>query len=130
MASGPLMREWLVVNMILNLEREARCLSPLVLFPLWLKENKFDVFGNYERVMLPAAFNEDSDSAGEVDENFIEKKLGAHMAHWLWSDAWAGFVGDERPTKMWWDNEDVARECLSKGTMIEIRTLFALKPAG
>lgn len=134
-SAGPLLRQWLEKNLLLNLERDFRCVRPLLLVPIWAKEADFDIHEDSDARSGKSSFpvsSADTEKAPEKPteksiEKSIERKLSVHIGRWLWRDAWARFVGGDTPVKMWWEVEEIMKECQKKRTSIEVKALFARK---
>jgi hypothetical protein len=120
---GPLLRAWFEDRVSVNLERLFRCSKPCTLVPGWLADAGFDLSTTHDdsRVFLPCAF----DSAGSS----VEKELSTTIGRALWKDLWGDFVDDSTTgePKWWWDDEEIVRECLERGTVLESRSLVVHK---
>ncbi|KAI9664488.1 MAG: hypothetical protein M1821_005934 [Bathelium mastoideum] len=150
--SGPMLRAWIEVRLLLNLELSFRCTRPSMLIPQWAQEAGFvlqqaprsgvgrepgqergargrsgsEAVRLAQRMELPAA-NDDQGVVGA----YVDEEVGAMVGRELWKDVWGEFVterqGEER---WWWENEGCLREAMERGTKWSVLTLLAVKPKG
>ena len=129
--SGPLLRAWIEVRLLVNLELSFRCTRPSLLIPQWARDTGFalrkadaETQGMALRMEVPAA-NDDQGVVGA----YVDEQVGSMVGRELWKDVWGGFVseseGDER---WWWENEGCLKEATERGTKWSISTLVAVKP--
>jgi SAM-dependent methyltransferase len=128
---GPRLAAWLEARALLALEERFRCARPGTLVPRWAREAGFvGVDGAAapavgRRLRLPAA-------VGEGDEDRVTA-VGALALRDLWRGAWGEFVvlaEGETEVRWWWEDEEVVRECVEKGTRWVVGKLVAMKAGG
>jgi len=124
--TGPLLRDCLEKRLLLNLEKSFRCLRPMLLIPIWVREVGFTISenetsnGSCDKVSFPVV----TDNA----VSSIEDQLACDIGRKLWQSLWSGFLEQvEVDVECWWNDEALAKECLQTSTTIDCRTLFATK---
>jgi hypothetical protein len=109
--TGPLLRDCLERHLLLNLEKSFRCLRPMLLIPIWMREVGFTLSEN----------EKSNGSCGKVSfpvvtENAVcsvEDQLACYIGRKLWQSLWAGFLGKfESGLDYWWNDEAISKECL------------------
>jgi hypothetical protein len=123
---GPILRAWLDTHLILNLEKQFRCINPGRLFPIWLATSGLRAEGStIISVKFLACLEEVKDSEVSRNENEVVKtQLKSVVGRMLWKEIWGGFVEGD---KWWWDDEDVVEECERMGTCWECSVIEAVK---
>ena len=129
-ALGPLLRQWLEENLLLNLEKSFRCQQPSRLFPLWLADAHLRGDGStitMVKFMATTAQDEPgclgmNDMAD--DASAIRTQLRSLVGRMLWLDAWGQYV---HATKWWWEDPDIMDECSRLGTFWEFHLIEAVK---
>ena len=124
--TGPLLRDCLERRLLLNLEKSFRCLRPMLLIPIWVREVGFTLSendtgnGSSYKISFPVVIDNAVCS--------VEDQLACEIGRKLWQSLWAEFLEQgEGQVDCWWNDEVMAKECLQKGTTIDCRTLFATK---
>ncbi len=129
---GPLMRTWLENNLILNLEKNFRCVSPSKLFPTWLSDNRLRGSGSSITKLRFRAVPSQSASgatggiapAAESEERRVKTELRSIVGRMLWQEIWGQYVNAE---KWWWEEPRCIRECIDSGTYWEYTIIEAVK---
>jgi hypothetical protein len=110
--TGLRLRAWLEKHLMLNLEKNFRCMNPGRLLPVWLKEAGF------------------SCQATVIEFWAVEQEEGTHaelnavIGKMLWKEMWGSFLECE---EWWWDNEAVMEECDEMETRWECFLVEAMK---
>lgn len=126
---GPHMRAWLEEHLLLNLEKNFRCVNPSRLFPHWLAECDLRGEGS---VISTAKFRAITPEGGVVletpdggqDERNIRAELRGAVGRMLWREVWGVYVEANR---WWWDDPACVKECLQLGTHWEYFIIEAVK---
>jgi hypothetical protein len=113
---GPLLRAWLEKHLVLNLEKNFRCMNPGRLLQVWLEETGFSCAELGSSTVIK--FN------GEKSEECDVPELTVLVGRMLWKEIWGGFVEGER---WWWDDGEVLKECEMLGTRWECVFVEAVK---
>jgi len=127
---GPKLREWLDTHLLINLERQFRCMTPSRLFPIWLADAGLRAQGStisIERFLASVSSHAQSvnSSQGSIEEDEeMTQQLKSQTGRMLWKEMWGGFVEGE---KWWWEDELVLRECEALGTGWEYAVITAVK---
>jgi hypothetical protein len=124
---GPRLRAWLDSHLILNLERQFRCINPSRLFPIWLADAGLRAKGStIVNVRFFASVSTlPTPGEGEVDANeTMKRELKSVVGRMLWKGMWGGYVEGE---KWWWDDESVVEECERMGTCWEYSVIEGVK---
>ena len=132
---GPLMRTWLENNLILNLEKSFRCVSPSKLFPTWLSDNRLRGSGSSITKLRFRAVPSQSASganggtapAAESGERRVKTELRSIVGRMLWQEVWGQYVNAE---KWWWEEPRCIQECIDSGTYWEYTLIEAVKDSG
>lgn len=120
--AGPVMRRWIEDRLSMNLERLFRCSKPCSLVPGWLSDAGFEMIDmeGDQSVNLPCVFDSNCSET--------EQELPTVVGQNLWKDAWGTFVGDVPGEPQWfWEDEDIARECLQHQTVFVCKTILAYR---
>lgn len=137
---GPKLRAWLDNHLILNLEKQFRCINPGRLFPVWLADAGLRAPGStilpvqflacYSASVAPTASSEDNDIdnglqvMGEQPEDNTKQELKSVIGRMLWKEMWGPFVQAEN---WWWEDEGVVEECKRMRTCWEYAIIEAVK---
>jgi hypothetical protein len=142
---GPHLRSWLDAHLLLNLERQFRCVHPTRLFPLWLADCELRGDGStISKVRFHASVASFSSSSNSNSSRFnlqhddddrdrdrdsrerkaIKLQLKSHVGRMLWKEIWGPFVEGD---KWWWDDEMVVEECERLATVWEYAVIEAVK---
>jgi hypothetical protein len=136
---GPRLRAWLDTHLILNLERQFRCINPTRLFPIWLSDAGLRAEGStivcVRFLACVAVTARDHDGSSIIDEkgqsavsgnvgDAFRSQLKSTVGRMLWKEMWGGYVEGER---WWWDDESVVEECERMGTCWEYAIIEAVK---
>lgn len=138
---GPKLREWLESHLLINLERQFRCMNPSRLFPIWLADARLRAEGStisIERFLASTSsqasslsdlskISSDPTVLDEDDEDEdINQELKSQVGRMLWREMWGGFVEGEN---WWWEDELILEECEKLGTGWEYAIITAVKEA-
>ncbi|PQE03083.1 hypothetical protein CJF31_00002935 [Rutstroemia sp. NJR-2017a BVV2] len=105
---GPRLRSWLDTHLLVNLEKQFRCLNPTRLFPLWLADAGLWGEGSTSSSLRFLA------CVGIVNgEKQIDWQLKSVMGRMLWKELWGGYV---EGGKWWWNDAAIVEECERMGT--------------
>ncbi|KPM43557.1 hypothetical protein AK830_g2990 [Neonectria ditissima] len=130
---GRRMRTWLEEHLLLNLEKNFRCMNPSKLFPGWLGEASLRGRGS---TMTSAKFYAvptsvrypDGDSDPFVDQARIDEAVRAEVrslvGRMLWMEVWGAYVTAD---KWWWEDEGCVEECLELATFWEYKIIEGVK---
>ncbi|TVY49783.1 hypothetical protein LCER1_G008132 [Lachnellula cervina] len=133
---GPILRAWLDIHLILNLEKQFRCINPSRLFPIWLEDAGLRAEGSTRlTVCFLASVNakeaedllvdQDSTSSDAVDKSAIVKQeLKSVVGRMLWKEIWGSYVQADR---WWWEDTSIIEECEKMGTCWEYAVIQAVK---
>ena len=125
---GPVMRQWLDENLMLNLETRFRCISPSRLLPAWLADARLRADGSviskvkFDAVYKPKPDGDDATSEGGREN--IEAELRSAVGRKLWQEVWGNFV---HGSNWWWDDPACVEECARLGTFFEYSLIEAVK---
>jgi SAM-dependent methyltransferase len=128
---GPRLAAWLEARALVGLEEAFRCARPALLVPRWAREAGFvGVDGAAapqvaRRPRLPAA-------VGAAAEDRVGA-VGALALRDLWRAVWGEFVvpaEGESEVRWWWEDEEVVKECVEKGTRWAVGKFVAMKAGG
>ncbi|KAK3327978.1 hypothetical protein B0T19DRAFT_461269 [Cercophora scortea] len=125
---GPRMRKWLDENLIINLEAQFRCISPVRVFPVWLADARLRAEGSFiAKAKFPAIYFStptDKSTDPEIEDKRIEVELQSTVGRMLWEEVWGRFVTGET---WWWKDSACIEECLRLGTYWEYYQIEAVK---
>ena len=124
---GPILRQWFVDNLLLNLERMFRTTYPSATFPDWLEVGRLRGKGSTIATLeVPAVPQSMASSDGSQETNFTPAKLELRslITRMLWQEVWGRFV---RADRWWWDDEDIVKECIKYGTYWQYSHIVAVK---
>ncbi|KAF8853647.1 hypothetical protein BDZ45DRAFT_598261 [Acephala macrosclerotiorum] len=117
---GPRLRTWLDNHLVLNLEKQFRCINPSRLLPDWLADAGLRAEGS--TVTYVKFFASVPSVAWE--DGRVKQELKSVVGRMLWKEIWGSFVVGE---KWWWDDESVVDECERMGTVWEYAVIDAVK---
>jgi len=127
---GPRLRHWLEESLLLNVERQFRCMNPSKLFPIWLADARLHAEGSAIASFRFQVANrpiEEGDRAGvSRDEERVRVELRSTVGRTLWKEVWGSFVNGD---SWWWEERDIVDECLRLGTYWEYSIIEAVKEA-
>lgn len=130
---GQLLRKWLERNLLVNLEKQSRCLSPSTVFPRWLGEAGLRGPGS---TLTTIKFYATPQSAHEKDvdpdpsiqqtrsDRQTEAKIRSLAGRSFWQEVWGTYVTAD---KWWWEDDACVEECLQLGTFWEYRVIEGVK---
>lgn len=122
---GPLLRAWLDDHLILNLERQFRCINPGRLFPVWLADAGLRAEGStIVNVRFLACIDSDDKGEKEEEEATIKREMKSVVGRMLWKEMWGSFVEGD---KWWWEDDLIVQECSEKGTSWEYAVIEGVK---
>lgn len=151
---GPRLRTWLDNHLVLNLEKQFRCINPSRLLPDWLADAGLRAEGStvtyvkFFASVPSVAWSGCSSSAAsrtgseeeirdtaedveyerqrdkEREDGRVKQELKSVVGRMLWKEIWGSFVVGE---KWWWDDESVVDECERMGTVWEYAVIDAVK---
>jgi hypothetical protein len=132
---GPILRGWLDTHLIVNLERQFRCINPARLFPLWLGDAGLRAEGStIANVRFLASVMHDTDGfsmidgegqeQGVVSAECTKQELKSMVGRMLWKEMWGPFVEGD---KWWWEDALVVEECEKVGTCWEYAVIEAVR---
>lgn len=116
--------------MLLNVERQFRCMNPSKLFPSWLADARLHAEGSAIASFKFQAANHSAEEGERVglarDEERVRIELRSTVGRALWKEVWGSFVNGE---SWWWEERDIVDECLRLGTYWEYSIIEAVKEA-
>ena len=143
---GPNLRTWLDNHLLINLERQFRCMNPSRLFPIWLSDAGLRALGSTISTTnfnaSPSDCSSPDSSKSSIDGFLItnggreveEKRkilaksdgrraLKSQVGRMLWRETWGAFVEGD---KWWWDDAVIIEECERLGTVWEYAVIEAV----
>lgn len=129
---GPRMRGWLEDHLLLNLERNFRCVNPSKLFPIWLADCSLRGEGSTittaKFLAIPPENRQKQKGHHEstASDKDLKAELRAVVGRMLWKEVWGAFIGAE---KWWWEDPACVEECAQLGTYWEYNLIEAVKEA-
>lgn len=150
---GTRLRRWLDEHLIVNLERQFRCINPSRLFPIWLadaglrgegsvicvqrflaavptaelgqgKEKLRSEQSNGQTNVDKCVVADDDEKELEEKDEHVRQELKTQVGRMLWKEMWGGFVEGD---KWWWEDEKVVEECERLKTGWEYAVIAAVK---
>ncbi|PHH67564.1 hypothetical protein CDD82_1326 [Ophiocordyceps australis] len=130
---GSRLHAWLERHLLLNLDRQARCLSPSATLPRWLAEASLRAPGSTRTTVrffaTPDSIRRrprDPDPARErlQADRETRARLRSLVGRMLWRQVWGAFVTAD---SWWWDDPAIVDECLQLGTFWEYHLIEAVK---
>ncbi|SPN98825.1 uncharacterized protein DNG_01866 [Cephalotrichum gorgonifer] len=126
---GPHMRTWIEKHLLLNLEKNFRCVNPSKLFPHWLAESHLRGQGSTISTakfwaVPPGRSGARGTPDARSDDRSIMMELRGAVGRMLWTEAWGMYVGAQR---WWWEEPECVKECLQLGTHWEYYLIEGVK---
>lgn len=144
---GPKLRRWLDNHLLINLERQFRCMNPSRLFPVWLSDAALRAAGstitttnfyasttNYlstdsskssiDGLVITNGGQEVVEKCNTLTKTDGRRELKSQVGRMLWRETWGSFVEGD---KWWWDDEAIIEECERLGTIWEYAVIEAIK---
>ncbi|KAK5995876.1 hypothetical protein PT974_04294 [Cladobotryum mycophilum] len=130
---GPRMRAWIERNLLQNLAKQSRCMSPSTLFPHLLGEvglrGKGSILTTTKFYALPESTrSQDEDPDTEVEKLRAESEAKAEVrslvGRMFWVEVWGAHVTADN---WWWEEQACVQECLELGTFWEYHTIRGVK---
>lgn len=140
---GPRLRRWLDEHLIVNLERQFRCINPGRLFPIWLADaglrgngstivnvrflacmSEADMVDGMHHGRLSDNEAGGRDSKGTTVDVAVKTELKSVVGRMLWKEMWGSFVEGER---WWWEDVDIVQECIERQTCWEYAVIEGVK---
>lgn len=124
---GPRLRDWLDNHLILNLERQFRCINSSRLFPVWLADAGLRAEGStiVSVRFLASSTPSSLQAAGSTEEcENTKSELKSVVGRMLWKEMWGSYV---QANRWWWEDESIVEECERMGTMWEYSVIEAVK---
>ncbi|KAL7795031.1 hypothetical protein V8C37DRAFT_401159 [Trichoderma ceciliae] len=128
---GRKMKTWIEENLLRNLARQGKCMSPSTAFPPLLAEARLRGKGS---TLTTTKFYAMPGSAtnGELEkdkgivqaENEAKAQVRSLVGRMLWVEVWGPYVTS---TKWWWDDPECVAECLELGTFWEYHAVKGVK---
>jgi hypothetical protein len=126
-ALGPRMRAWLEDNLLINLERQFRCVNPSKLFPIWLADASLRGAGSAittAKFVAVCPSNEEGQDDIMADDTVVKAQLRSMVGRMLWTEVWGAYVG---ASDWWWNDPDCVEECLAYNTHWEYSLIEAVR---
>ncbi|XXH00438.1 hypothetical protein Hte_006783 [Hypoxylon texense] len=124
---GPKLRQWLIDNLLIQLEKRFRTTFPSGTFPAWLAVAKLRGLGSSITTVTVRAVHEregNATSDDSKDRASVQRELRCLTARMLWREIWGNDVHAKR---WWWEEEDIIQECIEKGTQWQYSHIVAVK---
>ncbi|CAM1510231.1 Fc.00g005660.m01.CDS01 [Cosmosporella sp. VM-42] len=130
---GHRMRAWLEEHLLLNLERNFRCMSPSRGFPHWLGEASLRGQGSTlttaKFYAIPtSARSHEAEPDPFIDQVRTERETKAELrslvGRMLWMEVWGDYV---TAGCWWWEDAACVEECLHLGTFWEYNVIEGVK---
>lgn len=128
---GPNLQKWMQDHLLINMERQFRCMSPTRLLPFWLSEAKMrgpqsDVH-TIAFQAVPGARDDDmtfdvGSSQSRKSEERIRNLARTEVGRLFWQEVWGQYVTAKR---WWWEEPKCVAECHELGTHWEYKILEA-----
>jgi hypothetical protein len=127
---GARLRTWMEENLLLNLERQFRCINPSKLFPIWLADASLRGEGSAittaKYFAVPPNGGNDNASELSLDEKEAKTELRSVVGRMLWMEVWGSYVAAD---KWWWEIPEIVDECERLETYWEYSMVEAVKDA-
>lgn len=130
---GQRMRAWLEEHLLLNLEKNFRCMNPSRVFPHWLGDaalrGRGSTLTTAKFYAVPAsARGHETDPDPFIEQVRSEKEIKAELrslvGRMLWMEVWGAYVTAGR---WWWEDQACVEECLQLGTFWEYNVIEGVK---
>ncbi|KAH8652496.1 hypothetical protein BX600DRAFT_553868 [Xylariales sp. PMI_506] len=122
---GPLLRQWLIEKLLINLEQSFRTTLPSRSLPAWLAVSHLRGSGStITTVSVPAVPAGLGRIRGVREKSAVLMELQCLVMRMLWQEVWSSFVYADR---WWWEDEDIVSECAELGTYWRYSHIVAVK---
>ncbi|KAH8127834.1 hypothetical protein FP744_10000882 [Trichoderma asperellum] len=128
---GTKMRTWIEENLLRNLAKHGKCMSPSTAFPHLLAQACLRGDGSILTTtkfyaMPSSAISRDQDAAKDSVqmENEAKAQVRSLVGRMLWVEVWGSYVTCNR---WWWDDPECVAECLELGTLWEYHAVKGVK---
>lgn len=128
---GRNMKMWIEENLLRNLAKEGKCMSPSTAFPPLLGKARLRGDGSTltttKFYAVPSsATSRDVDAVQDnvQKENEAKAQVRSLIGRMLWVEVWGPYVTSN---KWWWDDPACVAECLELGTFWEYHTVKGVK---
>jgi hypothetical protein len=128
---GTRMRQWIEENLLRNLAKQGKCMSPSTAFPHLLAQAHLRGDGSTltttKFYAVPgSAISKDQDAAKDSVQTEKEAKAQVRslVGRMLWVEVWGPYVTCK---KWWWDDPECVAECLELGTLWEYHAVKGAK---
>lgn len=137
------MRAWLDENLLFNLEKNFRCMTPSKLFPIWLADaclrGEGSTITTVKFFAIPPTQVKDKEAHArwEYGNNTTNEnppdgrgatrvELRSIVGRMLWKEVWGSYITAD---KWWWEDPACIEECTTMGTFWEYSLIEAVKEA-
>lgn len=126
---GPRLRGWLDKHLLINLERNFRCMNPSKLFPIWLADASLRAEGSTITMaqffaVAPSTCGSPTTASEETAERAAKQELGTLVGRLLWKEIWGHLI--EADT-WWWEDPAIVEECQVRRTTWDYSKIEAVK---
>ncbi|KAL7922130.1 hypothetical protein ACQKWADRAFT_327209 [Trichoderma austrokoningii] len=128
---GTRMKMWIEENLLRNLAKHGKCMSPSTAFPQLLAQAHLrgdgSILTTTKFYAVPgSAINRDQDAAKDSmqTENEAKAQVRSLIGRMLWVEVWGPYV---TCNKWWWDDPECVAECLELGTLWEYHAVKGVK---
>ncbi|KAK1237490.1 hypothetical protein MKX08_003115 [Trichoderma sp. CBMAI-0020] len=128
---GTRMRMWIEENLLRNLAKQGKCMSPSTAFPPLLAQAHLRGVGSTltttKFYAVPgSAISRDQDATKDSVQTEKEAKaqIRSLIGRMLWVEVWGSYV---TCNKWWWDDPECVAECLELGTLWEYHAVKGVK---
>jgi hypothetical protein len=122
---GPRLRQWLIENLLTDLEQEFRTTLPSRTLPSWLAVSRLRGKGStIMSLSVPAVPDGFTRIIGVEDPGPIKAQLRCKILRMLWQEIWGKFVHARR---WWWEEDEILQECIEYGTYWTYSHVIAVK---
>jgi hypothetical protein len=128
---GSRMRTWIEENLLRNLAKLGKCMSPSTAFPHLLAQAHLrgngSILTTTKFYAVPvSAISRDRDAAKDSVQidNETKAQVRSLVGRMLWVEVWGSYV---TCNKWWWDDPECVAECLELGTLWEYHAVKGVK---
>lgn len=121
---GPLLRLWMDEHLLLNLERNFRCMNPSKLLPIWLADASLRAEGSTITTVKFLAVVQAPQASAAASEKSVKQELRTLVGRMLWTEVWGQFV---KANTWWWEDQAIVDECNRMRTTWEYSKIEAVK---
>lgn len=128
---GTKMRMWIEENLLRNLAKQGKCMSPSTAFPHLLAQAHLRGDGSTltttKFYAVPgSAISRDQDAIKDSVQTEKEAKAQVRslVGRMLWVEVWGSYVTCK---KWWWDDPECVAECIELGTLWEYHAVKGVK---